>query len=233
MKTPYFLIHQSILEEGLDKLYTALENYWPNSVIGYSFKTNSLPWVLSFMKEHGCYAEVVSENEYELAEYIGFEHIIYNGPVKGKDSFLRACEAGHIINLDALREIEWLKEAAYAGKTINVGLRVNFDLESMCPGEASGGEEGGRFGFNYENGSFLRAVEELKEIRGVRLSGIHLHCSSKTRSLNIYRAIAETACKICKEYGLDLDYVDVGGDISAVCRTSRNTMIIWGQFLGY
>ena len=211
MKTPYFLIHKSILEEGLDKLYTALENYWPNSVIGYSFKTNSLPWVLSFMKEHGCYAEVVSENEYELAEYIGFEHIIYNGPVKGKDSFLRACEAGHIINLDALREIEWLKEAAYAGKTINVGLRVNFDLESMCPGEASGGEEGGRFGFNYENGSFLRAVEELKEIRGVRLSGIHLHCSSKTRSLNIYRAIAETACKIYRKYGLELDYVDVGG----------------------
>lgn len=211
MKTPYFLIHQSILEEGLDKLYTALENYWPNSVIGYSFKTNSLPWVLSFIKEHGCYAEVVSENEYELAEYIGFEHIIYNGPVKGKDSFLRACEAGHIINLDALREIEWLKEAASAGKTICVGLRVNFDLESMCPGEASGGEEGGRFGFNYENGSFLRAVEELKEIRGVRLSGIHLHCSSKTRSLNIYRAIAETACKIYREYGLELDYVDVGG----------------------
>ena len=64
MKTPNFLIHQSILEEGLDKLYTALENYWPNSVIGYSFKTNSLPWVLSFMKEHGCYAEVGSENEY-------------------------------------------------------------------------------------------------------------------------------------------------------------------------
>ena len=211
MKTPYYLIHQSILEEGLDKLHTALESYWPNSVVGYSFKTNSLPWVLSFMKEHGCYAEVVSENEYELAEYMGFEHIIYNGPVKGKDSFLSACEAGHIINLDALREIEWLKEAASAGKTICVGLRVNFDLESLCPGEASGGEEGGRFGFNYENGSFLRAVEELKEIRGVRLSGIHLHCSSKTRSLNIYRAIAETACKICKEYGLDLDYVDVGG----------------------
>lgn len=211
MKTPYYLIHQSILEEGLDKLHTALESYWPNSVVGYSFKTNSLPWVLSFMKEHGCYAEVVSENEYELAEYMGFEHIIYNGPVKGKDSFLSACEAGHIINLDALREIEWLKEAASAEKTICVGLRVNFDLELLCPGEASGGEEGGRFGFNYENGSFLRAVEELKEIRGVRLSGIHLHCSSKTRSLNIYRAIAETACKICKEYGLDLDYVDVGG----------------------
>ena len=211
MKTPYYLIHQSILEEEMDRLHMALKRHWPNSVVGYSFKTNSLPWVLSFMKAHGCYAEVVSEDEYELAEYMGFRHIIYNGPVKGKESFLRACKAGHIVNLDAEREIEWLKEAADSEETINVGLRVNFDLESMCPGEASGGEEGGRFGFNYENGSLRRVVGELEKLPGIRFAGLHLHCSSKTRSLNIYRAIAETACRICDEYKLEPDYVDVGG----------------------
>lgn len=211
MKTPYFLIHQNMLEEEMDRLHTALKCYWPNSVVGYSFKTNSLPWVLSFMKSHGCYAEVVSEDEYELAEYMGFRHIIYNGPVKGKESFLRACKAGHIVNLDAEREIEWLKEASDSEKLINVGLRVNFDLESMCPGEASGGEEGGRFGFNYENGTLRRVIDELEKIPGIRLAGLHLHCSSKTRSLNIYRAIAETACRICGEYKLEPDYIDVGG----------------------
>ena len=117
MKTPYFLIHQNMLEEEVDRLHTALKCYWLNSVVGYSFKTNSLPWVLSFMKSHGCYAEVVSEDEYELAEYMGFRHIIYNGPVKGKESFLRACKAGHIVNLDAEREIEWLKEASDSEKS--------------------------------------------------------------------------------------------------------------------
>ena len=75
-------------EHFLKKDWTNCNTDWKTLLaqfgIGYSFKTNSLPWVLSFMKEHGCYAEVVSENEYELAEYIGFEHIIYNGPVKGK-----------------------------------------------------------------------------------------------------------------------------------------------------
>lgn len=40
---------------------------------------------------------------------------------------------------------------------------------------------------------------------------MHLHTSSKSRGLDIYRAIAEVACRIQKEYSLELDYVDVGG----------------------
>ncbi|MBS6396186.1 MAG: pyridoxal-dependent decarboxylase [Clostridiales bacterium] len=211
METPCYLIHRSMLDEGMDKLKRALTEYWPNAMIGYSFKTNALPWVLDYMKRQGCHAEVVSEDEYELAEYMGYDRIIYNGPVKGKESFLRAYRAGHIINLDAERELEWLKEAAALGVKAKVGIRVNFDLETMCPGEASGGEEGGRFGFSYENGSFHNVADRLKRIPGVELAGIHLHCSSKTRSLNIYRAIAGMACRIHRECGVELSYVDVGG----------------------
>lgn len=211
MQTPYFLIHKAILDEGVKKLKSALREYWPNARVGYSFKTNSLPWVLEYMKTQDFYAEVVSEDEYNLAEYMGYSHIIYNGPVKGKDSFLRAVSEGHMVNLDAWREIRWLKEMAGSGTQRNVGIRVNFDLESMCPGEASGGEAGGRFGFSYENNDFARAVEEIEKIPGIKLTGIHLHCSSKTRSLNIYRAIAETACRIRRETGLSFSYLDVGG----------------------
>ena len=92
MKTPYYVIHKEMLDEGMKKLKAALATYWPNSVIGYSFKTNALPWVLDYMKQQGCYAEVVSEDEYELAEYMGYQQIIYNGPVKGEESFQRACQ---------------------------------------------------------------------------------------------------------------------------------------------
>ena len=105
MQTPYYVLHKELLDEGIEKLKAAISKFWPNSLIGYSFKTNSLPWIIQYMKEQGCYAEVVSEDEYELAEYMGYEKIVYNGPVKGKESFRRACEAGHIINLDAKREI--------------------------------------------------------------------------------------------------------------------------------
>lgn len=213
MKTPYYVIHKEMLDEGIKKLKAALAIYWPNSIIGYSFKTNALPWVLDYMKQQGCYAEVVSEDEYELAEYMGYRQIIYNGPVKGEESFQRACQSGQVVNLDAMQELQWLEKLCQSApaKPIKVGIRVNFDLESMCPGEASCGEEGGRFGFSYENGDFAKVVEALKVMPGIKVSGIHLHCSSKTRSLKIYQAIAKMACVIHRETRLALDYIDVGG----------------------
>ena len=87
MNTPYYLLHKELLDEGIEKLNQARKQYWPNSIVGYSFKTNSLPWVVSYMKKQGYYAEVVSEDEYHLAEYLGYDQIIYNGPVKGQESF--------------------------------------------------------------------------------------------------------------------------------------------------
>lgn len=207
-ETPCYVIHKRELEEGLEKLKEALEAYWNNAVIGYSFKTNSLPWVIEFMRQKGCYAEVVSEDEYRLAKHAGYDKIIYNGPVKGKEGFLEALEKGCIVNLDAKRELDWLEEYAKAAR---VGIRVNFDLEAMCPGEASGGEEGGRFGFSYETGELAQALERIRAMDGVEVAGIHLHCGSKTRSLAIYRAISGMACRIRREYGLQLSYVDVGG----------------------
>ena len=51
MQTPYFLIHKNMLDEGVEKLKSALQKYWPNAQIGYSFKTNSLPWVVKYMKD--------------------------------------------------------------------------------------------------------------------------------------------------------------------------------------
>jgi len=208
LQTPCYVIHKEELEQGITLLKTALKNHWNHAVVGYSFKTNALPWLMLQMKEADFYAEVVSEDEYELAEHLGFTHMIYNGPVKGKDSFLRALKRGAIVNLDAKRELEWLEESGL--KDVTVGLRVNFDLEALCPGETSAAEGGSRFGFPYETGELKQAIDRLATM-GVKLSGLHLHASSKTRSINIYRALAKTACKIKQEYGLELAYVDLGG----------------------
>ena len=77
--TPCYIIHQELLEEGIHLLKTSLEQYWSNYICGYSFKTNSLPWVVEKMKKEEFYAEVVSEDEYYLAKHVGYEKIIYNG----------------------------------------------------------------------------------------------------------------------------------------------------------
>lgn len=208
LRTPCYIIHKEELERGIALLKRSLADNWDRSIVGYSFKTNALPWALLEMKKAGFYAEVVSEDEYELAERLGFSHIIYNGPVKGKTSFLRALQSGAIVNLDAERELDWLEEAGLTDVT--VGLRVNFNLEAVCPGETSAAAEGSRFGFSYEKGALKRALERLERM-GVPLSGLHLHVGSKTRSVAIYRGLAQMACRLKKEYDLSLSYVDLGG----------------------
>lgn len=212
MDTPYFVIDKKKLDNGIALLENALKSNWDNYIIGYSFKTNALPWIINYYKNAGCYAEVVSDDEYRLARLIGYKgnKIIYNGPMKTKETFMEALMNGCIINIDSKREIQWLEDANLQ-KKVSVGIRVNFDLESGCPGQSACGDEGGRFGFCYENGEFEKAIIALKKNKNVKMTGLHLHCSSKTRSLDVYRQIACMACEIQEKYDLKLEYIDVGG----------------------
>lgn len=213
MRTPCYVIHEDMLRENITDFQKALETHWgENSLIGYSVKTNSLPWILKFMLDHGCSAEIVSEDEYDLVEKIGFGtgDIIYNGPIKTKDSFWKSLKNNNYVNLDSERELVWLEE--YRGtEEIKAGLRVNFDLEKACPGDTVPGTEGGRFGYNYENGCLETAVRRIRALKHVKLAGLHMHNSTYTRTLKVYQTIAEMACRIGTEMDLELEYVDMGG----------------------
>lgn len=212
IETPYFIVDLNELKKNVTNLKEEFQKRWNNVIIGYSFKTNSLPWIITTLKKMGLYAEVVSKDEYELAKFLGYEinKIIYNGPIKSKESFLEALNHGAIVNIDSFQEIEWLKEIKVRNKKLKLGIRINFDLEKYCPNETSAGKRGGRFGFNFENGEFLKALKLLKKIENIAIAGIHLHTSSKTRSLNIYKELAKFAIVI-KKMGINLEYVDIGG----------------------
>ena len=111
-ETPYYIIDKEELRKGLDSLKESLKNRWSNYVIGYSYKTNSLPWIVNFFDKNGCYSEVVSEDEYSLGKRLGVreDKFIYNGPIKSKETFFEALKNNCYVNIDSKREIDWLKE---------------------------------------------------------------------------------------------------------------------------
>lgn len=215
LRTPYFVIDEEQLAKDFTMLTDSLQRSWENYRIGYSFKTNSLPWLVTFLKDKGALAEVVSDDEYALALWLGYtdREVIYNGPVKERESFCRCLLAGGMVNMDGQRELGWLEEVCrrHPKRVFPVGIRVNFDLEKLCPGETTMGEAGGRFGFGYENGVFAQVVERVRKIPNARIAGLHLHSSSKSRSVAIFEAIAGMACRLKREFGLHLSYVDLGG----------------------
>lgn len=213
IQTPYYLVRKHEIDACVDSFMEAMRKNWSsNFALAYSFKTNSLPWLLRHFRDKGCFAEVVSSCEYQLAVKTGFEknRIVFNGPVKGKAEFLDALFSGAIINLDSERELDWLYEAGEAAKASRIGLRVNFSIEDECEGEIGYEDEGTRFGFNYETGELEKALSRIKKM-GLNVSGLHMHSTSKTRSLKIYKTLAAKAAEIISSYELKPTYIDIGG----------------------
>ena len=212
--TPAFVIDVPVLDTFVTRFQQALDTHWPHSILSYSFKTNSLPWLVSYMRGRGVWAEVVSDTEYELALALGYapDRIVYNGPLKSRDRLRSALQGGSIINLDAKREVTWTAELAreLPEKELTVGLRVNWDLESLCPGESTTGEEASRFGFNADNGELDQMISELTSA-GVRIAGLHMHRNSYSQSLGVYRAAASVAADLITSRDLDLEWIDIGG----------------------
>ena len=132
LKTPSFILDYDELEKNLADLKDALSKEWGKYIIGYSYKTNSIPWLINYMKEKDVWAEVVSPDELSLAKSINYDYdkIIYNGPIKTRKTMFDAINQGSIVNIDSNRELNWLLEYDRIFESSkNVGIRVNFDLE--------------------------------------------------------------------------------------------------------
>lgn len=214
-KYPFYRIKEKELMYDIGLLRDSLTENWGNFVMGYSFKTNSLPWLLSYLRKQGFYAEVVSAEEYDLAHRLGYpgKNIIYNGPMKDKKIFEAVLIAGGYVNLDSSQELTWMEElsALYPARDFSVGLRVNCDIASLCPDEELVEAEGGRFGYCLENGVLEAAIRRLTVLPNVKVAGLHLHSSTQSRTVQVYGALAGMAVRIAQEYGLSLSYVDMGG----------------------
>lgn len=212
IETPCFVVEEEKLRNNFQSFKHALSDKFVNNILGYSVKTNSTPIVLDIVRQEGGYAEVVSYHEYNLAISLGFtpKRIIYNGPLKNKETFLHAIINGAFVNIDTKREIEWLhllpQDTIYS-----VGLRVNLNLIEISPDDCKDSEEYSRFGFSPENNEFEDAIQKINGLGNVRLKGLHLHRTSKTRSLEVYHNICKYAIKIINKYHLSIDYVDIGG----------------------
>lgn len=217
LHTPCYIIEKEKFLANLFAIRNNFQKAWGNNLlIAYSIKTNHLSKLLELAKEEGMLAEAVSEDEYYYATKSGFNknNIILNGPQKSPKCIVDALQNSSIINIDNLEEINMLEKQSklFDAQNIKIGLRINFDLEKECRSETTAGEGGSRFGLCIENGELENAVNRLSKMN-INISGLHLHYSTKTRSLQVFKALAEKACGISERYGLrdEINYIDIGG----------------------
>ena len=211
LQTPCFIVDVDDFKNNIRRFQNALKEYYKNSIVSYSVKTNSLPLLLDIANREDCFCEVVSYDEFHLAVKMGvdMQHIVYNGPLKDEATLLAAVNHGAYVNIETQREIDWLIQNEIKDSN-HLGIRLNIDLDEISPKDAKEGEGNSRFGFSYKNGEFQSAVSKLED-HGIKINGIHIHRTSATRSLNVYKNICEYVSSVIKEIGLELQYIDIGG----------------------
>jgi len=222
--TPFYLMKGKVYLQNIHAFQEAFKKRYDNLIVGYSFKTNYVPALCLIAKDAGCYAEVVSSMEFQIAQKLGFEHIIFNGPIKTDNGLATAIEAGAIINIDSEYEIDsvckYKKEHPESNPLI--GLRINIkltDIEGHSTIQC--GLRQGRFGFPYE--ILERNINKLKSA-GITIVSLHGHTSSSDRGVNNYQIIAQQMLKTCKKFQLnDLKYFDVGGGFFGAAAEGINT----------
>lgn len=210
--TPCFILDTEELRKSVHGFQHALDSRFNKAIVGYSVKTNSVPYCMKKAGEMGAFAEVVSHDEYELARLCGFEQkqIIYNGPMKSKETFLDAVMNGAIVNIEAKREIEWLKDLPQ-DKNYKIGLRLNINISHVSLEDADGENDNSRFGLSDDTSEFSAALDTINQLSNVTLCGLHIHRTAHSRSIRFYRNSIAYACSVIKKYNLNLDYLDVGG----------------------
>lgn len=206
---PKYIIDFHKFEENCNEVQQAFDKEWnANTIYGYSVKTNRNQELIKFAYNNAWYIEMVSPDEYEYCLNLGIEsnRMILNGPCKESLIKQEKLEVKYI-NLDNMDEVY-----AYCTSGIDskVGLRINFDMEQMCPGETTAGDEVSRFGFDSEGDELLQAVNILKKY-GYENIGVHLHTSSVTRSTDFFAALARKTVLLKEKLNINFDYIDIGG----------------------
>ncbi len=210
--TPFYVMNPDKYRSNIESFLNAFKKRYEKVIAGYSFKTNYVPALCKIAMQEGLMAEVVSEMEYKLARKIGFEKIIFNGPIKRSCVFNEALEYGAIINLDSEYEVDMIRQyrQEHPDKHLKIGLRININL--MDENGESTIQCGLRFGrFGFPNEIIEKNICRLREL-GVKIFSLHGHTSSSDRAVVNYKVITQHMLAICEKYELnDVEYFDIGG----------------------
>lgn len=185
---------------------TCFKKYYPDTVVAYAYKSNYMPILGDAVSDLNGMLEVVSDLEYDIAEKsINQDRIVYNGPIKTKESLLRALKGKSIVNIDSLYEIALIKELLDEKELVSasIGLRVNFKVLDYKS----------RFGFDIKSDIFDKVLKIIEEDSRINIISLHSHFTTQEKSTEIFSLRTTEMCKLYRKLSPihQIKYLNIGG----------------------
>ena len=195
-------------------------------LVCFAVKANSNLGVLNVLARLGAGFDIVSRGELERVLAAGGEpgKIVFSGVGKTRDDMRRALEVGvHCFNIESVDELERLQlVAAELGKTANISLRVNPDVDAGTHPYISTGLKENKFGIDIEQAPAVYA--RAAELANLRIVGVDCHIGSQLTSLPPFLDALERLLALIDQLaaqGIQIQHLDLGGGLGVQYRDEQ------------
>ncbi len=214
LKTPFYYYDLDLLRQTLDEIKT--HGLSKGFHVHFAIKANFNFKILEIVRKAGLGIDCVSGKEIERAIEAEFrpDQIAFAGVGKTDDEIQTGLDNNIFsFNCESIQEIEVLNDLAKkAGKTANVSVRLNPNVEAKTHKYITTGLNENKFGVNPEQ--LPRLFEILPEMDAIELTGIHFHIGSQIRDLKPFEDLCARVNMIqdrFEEEEINLTHVNVGG----------------------
>ena len=216
--TPAYIYSAATLRRHAQVFRQALAGLDQPPLVAFAVKANPNVAVLKLLGQEGLGADVVSVGEMRraLAAGIPADRIVFSGVGKTSDEMQAALAAGILqLNVESEGELRRLSAVATAlGKTADIAIRVNPDVDARTLAKISTGKAENKFGVPLDRIEALYA--EAAALPGIRPVGIAAHIGSQLFDLApleaAYAKLGELVGRL-RAAGLPVTRVDLGGGL--------------------
>src|SRR5689334_24582337 len=214
--TPFYCYSTATIERHYKVFAGAFADV--RALVCYAMKANSNQAVVATLARLGAGADVVSGGELRRARAAGVppERIMFSGIGKTAAELAAAVDEGILcVNVESEPELELLGAiAAGKGRTANVSLRVNPDVDAKTHAKIATGKSENKFGIPISRAREVYA--HAAKLKGLRVAGVDMHIGSQITALEPFDdafALLSDFVRALRADGHAIEHVDLGGGL--------------------
>jgi diaminopimelate decarboxylase len=214
--TPFYCYSTATIERHYKVFTAAFADVDPLTC--FALKSNSNQAVIATLARLGAGADVVSEGELLRARKAGIppDKIVFSGVGKTARELALAVEQNILcVNVESEPELELLASIAAAkGRTADVSIRVNPDVDPKTHAKISTGKAENKFGVPISRAR--EVYRRAAQLNGVRAIGVDMHIGSQIVELEPFRdafSLLADFVGTLRADGHAISHIDIGGGL--------------------
>ena len=184
-----------------------------NPLICFSVKSNANVKILKEINKLNCGADVVSKGEMMKAFKAGInpKKIVFSGVGKTYSELEYAIKKNILlINVESKSELLVIEKLAkFNKKKIDIGIRLNPNIDAKTIKQISTGKETDKFGLTEKE--FLKLVSYTKKSKYLKLKCLSVHIGSQILSYKPYEKMLNVISKLINKSNYKFEFIDLGG----------------------